>query len=307
MSKQLPACQGTPSPQSQSDIGSTSTSIQEFARRLYCPDPEVKRTVAGIPESVSTLSHIPWQLQYGNDDVSLAAESVQVNPGNDVRQSLCFLPFSYLDLRRQQNVEFANQKCQEALEASLLDHSTAKSLFQQALELVPDHIDSLLGYGKLLVRIGHLEKATLAFRDVLEVDAANEIAHRYLKSLDETQKQERQKRQSNVLVLSTKQVKALDMRDSSAFQDALLERSLAMDDDNGKDAMDDEGRCDRDGHDDASTDKDERRSKRRHRDKKERHSKKRKRKKDKKKRSKREKRSRRRSYSSDDSSYTSSR
>lgn len=298
---------------------SHSTALQDLARRLYCPEPKVKQiAIATNPES-STLSYIPWQLQYHQRTESSVADdddddSAQPNTNKVAASStLSFLPVSYLDLRRQQNVAFADQKCQEAISCSLSDRKKALSLFQQALELVPDHVDTLLGYGKMLFQMGRLEPARRAFDDILQVDPNHESAQRYLKSLEQTQRHHRQKQQLQLeqpnaaaLLSSTKKNKVLTVRDSSAFQDALLERNLAMGDDAVKEFTEqqqDPSDDDDDDDDDSSRSSYRRSRKRKDRSHHHHHHKKRKKKDKKKKRSRKKgkrqhKRSSRSSYSS---------
>ncbi|KAL3907483.1 MAG: hypothetical protein SGILL_008856, partial [Bacillariaceae sp.] len=208
-----------------------------------------------------------------------------------------FFHVSYLDLRRQQNTAFADQKATEATQASLLEHAKAETLFKQALNLVPDHVPSLLGYGKLLIKMGRLQHAQRCLDDILEVEPNHRIALQYKKVIERTFKQQQQQRLGNAsadggsLLSTGKKRKDLQMRESSAFQDALLERNLAME---GATENDGQGTTERTMSDDSdsygSEEEDRRRRKRR------RHKKDRKRKK--KKEKKRRKKDRRRRYDS---------
>jgi tetratricopeptide (TPR) repeat protein len=283
---------------------STTNPLQDLTRRLYCPEPKVKQ-VETNPET--SLSHIPWQL-YWQDNGTFTSSSSTTTTETTTKQprhveASSSLPSSYLDLRRQQNVAFADLKCQQANQASLtMEQTTAvQSLFEQALDLVPDHVDSLLGYGKLLFKTGHLVDAQDKFRDVLEIDPNNLLAIQYLKSLELTQHLQHSKA-NTVGLLSRKHGKTLTMRESSAFHDALLERRLALEvhndgEPNNNNNNDDATYNDDDDDDDA----DSRNSHKK--DKKERDKKRKRKKKDKKKKYKRRSRHRRR-YDSDSSSTT---
>lgn len=314
-----------------SSSSSSSSFLREFAKRLYCPDPQVSK-VASTSTPQENLSYIPWQLQFqfdnnGSSDTNNMSSSTTEAGVSAAATTTSFLPYSYLDLRRQQNVAFADQKCRQAISAQRrrLDHPTeaACSLFRQALELVPDHVDALLGLGKLLFQSGQLAEARRAFEDILDhVDSEHEVALRYLHSVNQTilQRQPQQPPKTPALFSSKQGKGLLTTRDSSAFQDALLERNLALEDEdnhnNNSDAINgnghkkentgDESDDDEDG--DSSTDDDgdessysrdrrRRRTKRKWRKKEKKRKKRRKRKKKDKKRKRR-----RRSYSSNDNS-----
>jgi tetratricopeptide (TPR) repeat protein len=315
---------------------SSNNPLQDLARRLYCPEPKIK-LIETNPES--SLSHIPWKLHWKDHGISLSSSlsSTAATPATattTVKQprhdeSSSFFPSSYLDLRRQQNIAFADVKFQQATQASVLSTTmtttmttekqtaTAQSLFEQALELVPDHVDSILGYGKLLFRTGHLVDAQDKFREVLEIEPNNQSALQYLKCLERTQQlQQRQHLQqqnhhskvNTFGILSSKgKGKILTMRESAAFHDALLERKLALegtDDFDGGNPTNNNDNAVMDYDDTVDEDVDSKHSHKK--DKKERYKKrkrKKKYKKDKKKKHKRLSR-RRHCYDSDSSSTT---
>jgi hypothetical protein len=212
---------------------------QELARRLYCPEPRVNQVETSIE---SSLSVIPWTLRYNN----ITVENLT---GDHYRQPSAFLPVSYLDLRRQQNIAFADEKYKEASTLSSLEITKAQTLYKQALDLVPDHLDSLLGYGKILVRNTQFQKARRIFHDAVEVDPNNVVAKQYLSSIEKTllsqltknDELRQQQQETNInQSLLLKKGKNLTTRESSAYQDALMERNLALLDDNPFDGENEE-------------------------------------------------------------------
>mmetsp|Transcript_22547 Transcript_22547/g.47324 ORF Transcript_22547/g.47324 Transcript_22547/m.47324 type:complete len:460 (+) Transcript_22547:70-1449(+) len=220
--------------------------------RLCCPRPKLDLPCQSSSVGIgASLSFLPWRIREGDNGGE--------TPGNatpdDVARQL--LP-SYLDLRRQQNVEFADEKCREA--NNLLESSTskgedidAKTSFAQALELVPNHLDSLIGYGKLLIQTGNCSKAEGFLKSALRVDKDNVEARHCLAKLREKRKHTmlgggdnaalsysyslsggrncyQPQDARNLMLLNNdsnhKTQKKLTARESSAYIDALMERNL---------------------------------------------------------------------------------
>jgi tetratricopeptide (TPR) repeat protein len=135
----------------------------------------------------------------------------------------------------------------------------AQTLYKQALDLVPDHLDSLLGYGKILVRSTQFQKARRIFHDAVEVDPNNVVAKQYLSSIEKTlssqltknnELQQQQRETSINQSLLLKKGRNLTARESSAYQDALMERNLTLLDDNPFDGEnEEEGEVDSDEDD----------------------------------------------------------
>lgn len=291
-------------------------SLDELTRRLYCPEPKVNQVLSQNDPGFSASS-VPWNIQYSlsSEEVSKANGEGNDLPIDDVNvsaiSSFSLPSFSYLDLRRQQNVAFAQENCRQAIVAMKppsLDCRKAESLFQEALDLVPDHLDSLVGYGTLLLQNRQLAKAKPILQDALAVDPSNDQVRRLLASVQVQQQeqleqtQQRQVAASRHLLLGKKE-KAVTARESSAYIDALLERSLALEDDGEyKPELLDEIEQ---GQDEESNEGGTRRSRKkeskRNRDKKRKEKRRRKKRKER----KRRKRSRRYDTSSDDGSVGS--
>jgi hypothetical protein len=123
--------------------------------------------------------------------------------------------------------------------------SKVDSIYQEVLDLVPDHLESLLSYGKFLFEYRHNHvKARHTLEGALEIDQTNDEV---LQLLSRIQQEEREEQQQLVTLrkqqhqqqlqlqasiprhgpLLGKKEKALTARESSAYMDALLERNLA--------------------------------------------------------------------------------
>jgi tetratricopeptide (TPR) repeat protein len=178
-------------------------SLNELSRRLFSPD-EIPKP-SGDEAEPSSLSYIAWQLKQGNDV-------------NNDESSSSFPPFSYLDLRRQQNTDWATDRLTEGNAILFEDPFRAENIYKQGLDLVPDHAELLVGYGKLLSSTKRRPLALAQFQRALEVDPDCISAKEHL---------ERERQHAILLRQESRKVAAPVLRESSAFQDVLLERSLA--------------------------------------------------------------------------------
>jgi tetratricopeptide (TPR) repeat protein len=190
--------------------------LTELSRRLHCPV-EILEENAEAPEG--SLSYIPWSLKRptqkeNNNDPS---------SGDDHKQQQKSFPLvSYLDLRIHQNVAWANDRLQEGNALAFCDPAKAESLFQQGLDLVPDHVDLLVGYGNLLAQAKRRPLAILKLQCALEIDPNHVGAKEQLERVQLQQQSllRRQQERNNVVPVA---------RESSVYQDVLMERSLALD------------------------------------------------------------------------------
>lgn len=249
---------------------SITTCRAELSHRLYCPQPRLDLQLGSSDTNAnaesSSLSYLPWRIWYETpehadvsvlpptetpDDVIDSDEAAAKPPTTTIQQQCCFPSVSYLDLRRQQNVQFADDKCREAtsLSESIVvdDISKAKSSFTQALDLVPNHLESLIGYGKILIKTRNFVKAEGVLKSALEIDKNNTEVQQYLASLQEKRRRpllgiddvSRSRsgildyQDSKRLILNNnnnnKKQETLTARESSAYQDALMERKLLAD------------------------------------------------------------------------------
>lgn len=188
---------------------------KDLSRLLYRPQPRLDENIE------SSLSIIPWKLRLLQDETSSSATAPNDSGDSKEAKALSFPSASYLDLRRHQNLKFADDQCSKA----------NPSAWKQALQLVPDHVPSLVGYGKFCLANAQLEQAEKLFEDALSIDPNHSLARRLLSELSEKRHEKNRHqpyttttRHANNFQTSTKP--NLKTRESSAYQDALLERQL---------------------------------------------------------------------------------
>jgi tetratricopeptide (TPR) repeat protein len=240
---------------------------EDLTRLLYQPWPRSEEAIE------SSLSVIPWKILIVQETTSTTTDnhkkpseatatietaSSSAKSATNTKPSLSlsslaeskvsFPSISYLDLRRKQNLCFADDQCSKAQQN--LDKgspSTARAAWKQALELVPDHLPSLIGYGRFLLQSGKLQQSMELVNEALTIDPKHSLAQTLLSDLLETRHQTHQHRpyvanamphydllpnhQRNEKNNSNNKSKsnnpiALTTRKSSAYQDALLERQL---------------------------------------------------------------------------------
>mmetsp|Transcript_22260 Transcript_22260/g.55126 ORF Transcript_22260/g.55126 Transcript_22260/m.55126 type:complete len:317 (+) Transcript_22260:254-1204(+) len=212
---------------------------QDLSRLLYRPQPRLEEAIE------SSLSVIPWELCL-KDETSSSALQAAAAVSNDSKpaanQALSFPSTSYLDLRRHQNLKFADDQCSKA----------NPSAWKQALQLVPDHVPSLVGYGKFCLQNNKLEQAEQLLKDALSMDPNHSLARRLLSELNEKRHQTNRHKPYTAASRLPNHVTSkpnLKTRESSAYQDALLERQLlASPSDDGSTKEEEEEALDREYH-----------------------------------------------------------
>ena len=267
----------------------------ELSRLLYRPLPvsqSERLTTDEFP-----LSVLPWKI-----DCKMLKTT---DNSSGTKNSLHFPDVSYLDLRRLQNTSYADSQCTKAKAELSKQQSKPEKFWKQALQLVPDHMPSLVGYARYLLNNGKLEASEDLLQQAVAIDP-NDTTVRYL---DEDVARLRQMRSQKQTVLSklpfanhgtvttSSTNNNLTARESSAYQDALMERQL-MDspkDTNDNNATDE----DSESYQKPRKEHSKRKKHRRERDR-------RKRKRKERRRHKRRKRHRRRRYDSSDESSRSS-
>lgn len=261
-----------PAPSSSSSL--PSSLLEELSQRLYRPDPRVNQVEEHVSIE-STLSNFPCEIEVLG---RAPAQQVAVNlaPAGAAAAVSASFP-SYLDLRRQQNVAYAQEK---TLEASMLIQTLGRpgsldydrnlqsieTLLQQALELVPDHLETLLAYANLLVDANkNAAKTKRLLNDALDVDPNNNDVKRLEARLNQ-QPQDRRLQILNrqgppqaPLVVSHQRKRGtstlqLTARESSAYQDALTERNLLAGSDDERRNHDGDGGSGDDSDDDDDDD-----------------------------------------------------
>ena len=166
--------------------------------------------------------------------------------GDDGSPSIRFPSYSYLDLRRRQNEAWANQRLEEGNKVCFVDPTKAEELYEQGLELVPDHVELLVAQAKLwshpsVARV-HPEKvaeAVAQLRDVVSrLDPGHKAARQHLERMEQHLTRQQQNLGGNRSggvgggiipgIVSKKKGLSVALESSSAYQDALMERNLAI-------------------------------------------------------------------------------
>lgn len=123
--------------------------------------------LADVPEAATftpLLTHIPWTLVgHGDDD----------DPH--------FPKASYLDLRRQQNQAWAEERLVQGIDLAKnpATRSQAEGIYQQGLEVCPYHSNLLTAYGALLANLGRTAEAIETLDKAIQVDPDHEQANLY--------------------------------------------------------------------------------------------------------------------------------
>ncbi|CAB9519377.1 expressed unknown protein [Seminavis robusta] len=126
--------------------------IASVKRKLLVKPKCIQQNIQPPSES---LTHVPWSLSYGavgSHDPSSGQEAVKSG-------SCAFLEASYLDLRRQQNQQWAEDRLVEgvAYASNRATFYQAEESFKKGLEVVPDHSELRKAYRKLLAKRGQID------------------------------------------------------------------------------------------------------------------------------------------------------
>jgi len=212
----------------------------QLTRLMYGPQPQ-------LPEEPieSSLPFIPWKIRMVEDQpnrsnnttdnhtkTSSETTTSSHNEANDDTNSLVSFPtFSYLDLRRIQNLSFADTqavKAQQELDDGNI--AEARAAWKRALELVPNHVPCLVGYGRFLLATGKLDMAEKIFNKALASDPNHDQTQAFRSELMGAHHQRFQHRPysnpTNLSNIGDTKKKNFIPRENAAYQNALLERQL---------------------------------------------------------------------------------
>lgn len=194
----------------------TPITWDELRLRIHHP-PSINNTptVREVHPETS-LSYIPWTVR----------QSIKLCADDEVPSSLSssdrkFPAFSYLDLRRHQNRAWANDRLTKGNEQYYLNPEQADKFYQEGIDLVPDHVDLLVAQAKLwMMRRSRPNGAKIQLQEALQFDATHAEAHELMTRLERHEAARRE-----ILVSRQHQPQT---RESSVYQDVLMERNLAM-------------------------------------------------------------------------------
>jgi len=159
--------------------------MQSLLERLYDPS-----TVRNLESEISTknglldcnsLTKIPWKLCTPLDSCKNDVDS-QTN-GTDGMERL-YPTWSYLDLRRMQNKNWATRRLQDGIKlAKESKWRQAENCYQEALDLVPTYAEVWVAYGCLCANTGRVLEGTNRLRQALLEDPECPNAQKYLDSI----------------------------------------------------------------------------------------------------------------------------
>jgi hypothetical protein len=195
----------------------TPITWEELQLRIHHP-PSINNTLMvreAHPET--SLSYIPWTVRQSiklcaDDDVPSSSA-----PSSDRK----FPAFSYLDLRRHQNRAWANDRLTKGNEQYYLNPEQADKFYQEGIDLVPDHVDLLVAQAKLwMMRRNRPHAAKIQLQEALQFDPTHAEANELMTRLERHEAARRE-----IMVNRQHQPQT---RESSVYQDVLMERNLAM-------------------------------------------------------------------------------
>ena len=189
-------------------------SLEEL--QLLIHHPSSSRATTNNEDPVTSLSHIPWTFQ---QSIQITSEEPTSSTSSDK-----FPAFSYLDLRRHQNRAWANDRLLKGNEQYYLNPEQADKLYQEGIDLVPDHVDLLVAQAKLwLMRRSRLDAAKLQLKIALDLDATHADANHWMNRLERHEAAIAAARRGDVGANHQAQT-----RNSTAYQNVLMERNLLL-------------------------------------------------------------------------------
>jgi hypothetical protein len=169
-----------------------------------------------------SLSHIPWTFQQTVNIAVTTDEVVGVAATSSLLSDTTFPSCSYLDLRRHQNRAWADDRLVKGNEHYYLNPEQSDKFYQEGIDLVPDHVDLLVAQAKLwLMRRHRPLAAQKQLHEALQLDP-NHPGAKELMNLLERHHEAARRRGGGVVLRKQPQT-----RESSVYQDVLMERNLA--------------------------------------------------------------------------------
>jgi len=163
---------------------------------------------AKVKRKALNLSGIPWKLTTKTDTDT---PTVYYPDNTD-----------YLQLRRQQNLAWSQQRLCEGIQyAKNNEYEKAADCYKQGLELVPNQVDLLVAYGALQANVDKFESATKLLRVALQHDPTHVNAQKYLAEIQQH-------------ITNKHRKSAFGDKAITALQDASLERAFETGNATGK-------------------------------------------------------------------------
>jgi tetratricopeptide (TPR) repeat protein len=140
------------------------------------------------PSILRRLKNVPWTLK-----VEPTSEDIEekVDDKKDEKQSAPgYASLDYLTLRRRQNVSLAEKNLHQGVNlAKQENYEQAKELYEQGLEMVPNHVDLLVALGCLYANIGQRDRAAHHLQRALDIEPDHLNAKNYLAQIQNSSRQ----------------------------------------------------------------------------------------------------------------------
>lgn len=188
--------------------------VSNFLQRMF--DPSITRALEFrmLPSMNIDLLHVPWTLRNDNNET-------ESNTNGDDKACAAYYPsFSYLDLRRIQNTQWATERLKEGIqlqkENSLIK---AEACYKEGIALVPTHAELFVAYGALCANVGRTTEAIQKLQHALDLQPDVPNAQMYLDAIIRKQQQQQ-------TPTAARQQAGSVIRSETAMKDVLMERSF---------------------------------------------------------------------------------
>jgi len=230
-------------------------SLEELLIQIHHPTPTTTTTTTTEDDpsnqrlqnisAEESLSHIPWTIQ---QSVQLLSDTITTPPTTTTSTTSSgeqpvastsssssshrkFPSISYLDLRRHQNRTWADKCLRKGNDQYYVNPEQAEKFYQEGLELVPDHIELLIAQAKVwYVRRRRPTAAKRQLQEVIQLDQTHQGAKDLLRLMERHEAAQKGDGGGGVTASRPQPLPTLTShsRASSAYQDVLMERNLAM-------------------------------------------------------------------------------
>jgi tetratricopeptide (TPR) repeat protein len=183
---------------------SVASNVSNFLQRMY--DPSITRFLESrMPPMSQDLLRVPWTL--------CNEKEVDVKTNSDDKSFAVYPSFTYLDLRKIQNEQWATERLKEGIRLAKENKlEKAEACYKEGIDLAPTHAELFVAYGALCANLGRIQEAIRKLQHALELDANVANAQNFL---DTIRKQQAPTRQAGSVT-----------RSETALKDALMEKAF---------------------------------------------------------------------------------
>mmetsp|Transcript_8159 Transcript_8159/g.11758 ORF Transcript_8159/g.11758 Transcript_8159/m.11758 type:complete len:423 (+) Transcript_8159:99-1367(+) len=201
------------------DEDASEEQMKSLLERLYDPSTmrraEAQMSIENSLVGLHSLTKTPWELSVTLDH-SVEESNTQSNE-TDVEEK-AYPSWSYLDLRRMQNVNWATRRMEDGIKlAKESNWRQAENCYKEGLDLVPTHAELWVAYGCLCANTGRVQEGIDKLERALREDPDCPNAQKYLDSI----------RKTNLILPNNAPKKPpLATKSEKAMQDAIAEKAF---------------------------------------------------------------------------------